>query len=243
MSKAPTATEYQLATGFLKRRLRTLGISYAELAQGVGLSESGLKKILNARDASFGRLSKICRYAGLSLGELLKEGEGEVLELSYSDAQEQALLAKPELFRFYWCLVYERAPLQELREDFGINESFRLLRELDRLQLLKLLPGDRVRLPPVRPVRWVGKGPLVRELYKKWSRRMVDELATPDESPGAYFLLRYLKMSAQSYDDFLSALRRLEEDFVRRAVREMRTQSVGLRHVRWMTCVDQRRFV
>jgi hypothetical protein len=168
-----------------------------------------------------------------------------MFELRYTSAQQEFLVKEPRALRLYWALVYERRPLAEAQKlaGLGARELFSTLRRLDQLRLLELLPGDRLRIPAVRQVRWVGGGPLVEKLYREWSANFLRAVAGPEVPPGELFLIRYFRCSRRTVDELNAALRDLEREFVRRAIREMRTEAPDLVHLRWMSAVDQRSFL
>jgi transcriptional regulator with XRE-family HTH domain len=240
-----TLTEYQVATHQLKLALKRQRLTYRDLAKRLSLSESGVKKILTASDGSFQRVAEICDVLGLSMRELLVGDDEAMLELAFTPAQQEGLLRDPRALRLYWALVYERRPLAEAQKASGIpaRDLFPALRKLDRLGLLELLPGDRVRVPAVRQVRWVGGGPLVDKLYREWSANFLRAVAKPQSGPGELFLTRYFRASQRTVDELIAALRDLEAEFVRRATREMRTEAPELVHLRWMSAVDQRSYL
>lgn len=235
--------EYELSVAKLKRALKEQKISYKELAAGIGLSESGIKKILGAKDGSFQRLVQIASYAGLRLFDLIEESDADVINVKFSEKQELFFLANPRAFEVFWRLVYERESLETIELQLGKKESFKILRQLDSLGLIQLLPEGRVRVPTIRPIRWSGNGPFVRKLYRDWSRKMVDELARPGLEPGSIFLFRYIKMMPETYEDFLRALRGIENEFMAKGIREMQAGKKELHHVRWMTAADRKSFV
>lgn len=238
-------TEYEAATASIKSHLKRQGITYRALAKKLGLSESGVKKILTAEDGSFQRLATICDWIGLSMRELLSAQDESVFDLEYSPAQQEYLAGNARAFRLYWALVYERRPLPEAEKIAGLpaKESFAVLRRLDQLSLLELLPGGRVKVPPVRLVRWVGGGPLVERLYREWSARFLERVARPDPPPGSLFQARYFRATERTLQDLMDALRDLETEFVRRATREMRTEAPGLVHLRWLSAVDNKSYL
>jgi len=235
--------EYRAAIEALKRVLKERGLTYRELAKGIGLSESGVKKIFLAQDGSFQRLAQICRYVGLSLAEIVEDKR--VVDVGFTNEQQKAFLKEPGLFSFYWLLVYERRPLLEVQQELKLNkaETFRLARKLDLLGLIRLLPGDRLRLPTVKAVRWTGDGEFIRTIYRNWSRAFIDALAKPVHQEGELFIFRYLQMTKKTYGEFLSALHTLESEFTRRSIHEMRTVPKGLEHVRWLVAADTRSYV
>jgi transcriptional regulator with XRE-family HTH domain len=243
MTQGPN--DYQLATQALKVILRAQKVTYRELAKAIGLSESGIKKVLSAKDGSFQRLAQMGRYVGASINELLDQRSSHMTEVTFSPEAQAEFLEDPELFQFYWLLVYERMSLEDLSKARSISEKdrFKYLRKLDRLRLLMLLPDGRVRIPPVQQIRWVGDGPLIRKLYREWSTRMIQNVARPDLEPGKLFIVRYFKASAKTHADLLRAQTELEAEFVRRAIQDMRTEAEDLEHLRWVVGIDQQSFI
>lgn len=235
--------EYRIAITTLKKVLKERGLTYRELGDGIGLSESGVKKIFAAQDGSFQRLVEICRFIGVSLMEIINDEQ--VIDVSFSQEQQKSLSEDPMLFYFYWQLVYERRPIAFAKQFFKLSDSdaFRLLRKLDVLNLIKLLPGDRIRLPSVKAVRWTGDGKFVQKIYRSWSRLLVDNVTKPNRAEGDFFLLRYLQMKKGTYAEFIAAIKALEDEFVRRSIYEMRIESNNLEHVRWLVALDNRSFV
>jgi len=241
--KTKEPNEYRAAIGNLKQALKQRELTYRELAKGIGLSESGVKKIFSARDGSFQRLAQICRYIGLSLNELIEDNR--TLSVEFTAEQQKEFLKNPKLFQYYWLLVYERLSQSSLQTNLQLSkaEAFRLARKLDILGLIKLLSGDRMRLPSIKAVRWIGEGEFLSNLYRNWSRALVDDVAKPEITNGEFFLLRYLQMTPKTFAEFIAAQRALEEEFVRRSIQEMRVQPTGLEHVRWLMAADNRSFV
>lgn len=236
-------TEYRLAISRLKLALKERTLTYRELAAAIGLSESGIKKIFAAKDGSFQRLVEICRYIGISITELLEDTR--TLNVGFTEQQQKEFLKQPILFHYYWLLVYERRHQNELQKDLQLSkaESFRIARKLDHLGLIKLLPGDRIRLPSIKAVRWGGDGEFLRKLYHNWSLALINDVTKTQKKSGEVFLLRYFQMTAKTFAEFTEALQTIEDEFVRRSIHEMRLQSAGLEHVRWLVAADNRSFV
>ncbi len=167
----------------LKRILRARGITYAKLAPRLGLSESGLKKIFALEDCSLSRLQSICDAAGISLSEIFEVASATPIEqVTLTQAQQEALLAKPLLLAVFWKLTVERWAVKRIARTFRIDDRAlsRLLGELDRHELIVLeQPGDRVRLRHGDHVRWIPEGPLLERLHDLWGR---DLLARSEKS-------------------------------------------------------------
>jgi len=242
---AGTRSEYEIATDSLKLALKRQKLTYKDLAAKLALSESGVKKIFSAADGSFQRIAQICEVLGLSMRELLSANEESIFELSYTQAQQNYLVENAKAFLLYWAIVYERRPLAEAEKLAGIGskESFSLLRKLDQLHLLELLPEGKVRAPAVRQLRWVGGGPLVKKIYREWSKKILDNVAMPDPGPNSLFHIRYFRASERTLQDLMGAFRDLEVEFVRRATKEMRSEDPNLVHLRWLCAVDNSSFL
>lgn len=237
-------TEYEVAMEAVKAALKRQKITYREMARRLKISESGLKKILSGKDGSFQRLAEICQELGLSLSDLLA-GEDHTQEITFTSAQQEYLMGNTAALRLYWALVYERRSLPEAERLAGLNgkEVFSALRKLDQLGLLELLPESRLRVPAVRPVRWVGDGPLIRKLHREWSAGFVKSLARPTPEAGELFISRYFRASRRTVEELQAALRDLEAEFLRRAIREMRSESPDLVHLRWVSAVDDKSYL
>lgn len=239
--KAPN--DYKLAIQKLKATLKDRGMTYRELGQEIGLTESGVKKIFLAQDGSFLRLSQIAKFLGLSMTELVSDQR--VTHVGFSEKQQNEFLNNPLLFKLFWLLVYERADIASAKKELGLtnSESFKLIRKLDLLGLVKLLPGERVIVPSVRAVSWKGKGKFIEKLYQDWATRLVSQIAKAESEQDELFILRYVQMTPKTYNEFVIAQRSLEAEFMRRSVREMQLRPHDLKHVRWLVATDNNSFV
>jgi transcriptional regulator with XRE-family HTH domain len=83
----------------VKVALRTRGITYAQLAGRIGLSEASVKRVLSRGTLSLRRLEQICDAIGTSVPEmaqLMRGSSAERVEELTLD-QEKALAADPRL--------------------------------------------------------------------------------------------------------------------------------------------------
>jgi transcriptional regulator with XRE-family HTH domain len=239
----PDLTEFQIVTKNFKRSLKEQKITYRQLAKEIGLSESGVKKILSAKDGSFQRLTQLCQAVGLSIYELIDDSQN--VEVRFSEDQQRAFLNDRVLLQIYWLLAYERQSSELVQKKLNLTykELFQRLRKLDALKLLRLLPKDRLQLPVIRAVNWAGEGEFFTKIYREWSRNLLESVAKPKTNPDEFFLLRYLPMTQNTYKEFNLALLTLEEEFIRRSIQEMKTKGSQTKHVRWMVVADRRSFV
>lgn len=209
----------------LKRLMKRRQLTYRELAEKVGLSESGVKKLMTGSDLSIVRLSQICEALDIRLLEFTQSLEVRDFEdTNFSEDQQREMLRQPELFFLYWKLVFERCPLAMVKQELDFDSELlqKLLLRLDKLNLIKVFSAEKIQLPKLRPIRSFGEGELVDTVYRDWSSALLQHLASGEQRNDGYFLLRGLKMRAESFQSLLQGLRELEEEFVNRAIREMK---------------------
>jgi len=148
----------------LKRRLKLEGMTYAQLARQIGLSEASVKRLFSQGRFSLQQLLQCCAALGTDLGSLCQRQQARAIEnRELTVAQEKALAADPRLLLIFHLLM-QGWSLPDMAREYGFKGAERtlLLAQLDRLTLIELLPGDRVRLRVPRDFRWRTQGPLRR---------------------------------------------------------------------------------
>ncbi|MDD4976922.1 MAG: helix-turn-helix transcriptional regulator, partial [Bacteriovorax sp.] len=161
----------------LKRIIKTQGFSYKELALALRMSESGFKKLINSEDCSLGKIEKICKFVGIRITDLFQSIEKlQLEEVSFNPKQETYFSTHRVAFLLFWLLVYERRSLVESQTLLKLEDKkmWSHLRKMDALNLLKVLPGDRLGLPHPRGIKWVGRTKFVNSLYVKWGHSLLN---------------------------------------------------------------------
>lgn len=234
----------------VKLALKKAGLTYVELAKEMKMSESGFKKLINGQDCSLAKLEQICKIVGLRVSDLFRAVEGKELKaVAFNQNQEEYFQKNPKGFLLYWLLAYERRELRESNILLSLDEkaAWLILRKLDGLGLLKILPGDRLSLPQPRGIKWTGSSAFIIDLYRRWCSALINDslerLAAKSEDRDHYFAIRYFKMSENTWREFLLDLANLELEYANKATAEMRLNATKLGHVRWVTAVDNRSWI
>ena len=84
--------------GVLKQVLKSRGVTYAEIARRLGMSEASIKRVFAKGSFTLERLDKICDVLGIEITDLAKMVEHEserVVQLTLQ--QEKAIVADPKL--------------------------------------------------------------------------------------------------------------------------------------------------
>ncbi len=150
----------------LKLHFKARGMTYAEVALALGVSEATVKRIFSTRDCSMARFSELCDLVQVDVAELARTGPREsrlLTELNWQ--QEEELVADEKLFLTAVCALNQMS-LDDVVGTFRIerSECIALLLRLERLGILELHPGDRIRVGVARTFAWIPNGPIMRHV-------------------------------------------------------------------------------
>ena len=146
----------------VKQQLKRAGITYQMLGERIGLSESAVKQMFAAGNFSLKRLDEVCAALDTDIGEIVTQcmADRERIEMLAEDLEVE-LVKDVKLLLVAYCLVNNWSVEEILqRYDISNNEMVRLLARLDRMKLIELLPGNRVRLLITNGFRWQTNGPI-----------------------------------------------------------------------------------
>ena len=148
----------------LKRELRGRGITYAQVARKLGLSEASVKRMFSRKDFSLKRLDQVCQLAGSEFSDLartLYQEESLISQLTLE--QEKEIVASPKLFLVAVC-VLNHVGFDQITAAYDVSkaECIQLLARLDRLGFIQLQPNNRIKLLVSRTFSWLPDGPIQR---------------------------------------------------------------------------------
>jgi DNA-binding Xre family transcriptional regulator len=152
----------------LKRSLRSRGMTYADLARAVRLSEASIKRIFAQETFSLARLEQICAALGMSIAEAVRmsapqASPGQQLTLE----QEEVLASDPRTLATFYLLLNGRTAAHIAREiGLGDRDLRRTLVRLDSVKLIELQPKLKARLRTSNVIAWRPNGP-VRRTYEQ----------------------------------------------------------------------------
>jgi DNA-binding Xre family transcriptional regulator len=213
----------------LKHATKARGWRHRDLAAALNMSESGLKKSLSGPDMPLSRLMAICATINIELGDLLAAANAQRGHLRLTAEQEAFFVRSPATFHVFRGLLDHDLDVPTVESRLGLDRaSMRIyLGELSQLDLLTLLPDDRVRLSTPGP----------------WSLKMSSALGAVVIADVQQTLLRHAqihhaqrgaeqelgmgqyRLSPDSLADFRAEMRALLESYARRARVDALTES------------------
>ncbi len=196
----------------LKRLLKAGGVTYAALAPQLGLSEATIKRMFSRRDMTLERLEQVCAVLDIGLAELAREAGQKRAALAELDAEvERALVDDPALLLALYLVLSRWTQAEVLaRYRFTEVEWTHLLTRLDRLGVIELQPGNRVRLLTARNFRWRIDGPMQRFFQQ---RLLPAYFAASFAQPQERIVLLSGMVSPESADRMQARLNELAEQF------------------------------
>ena len=148
----------------LKKALKVRGLTYRQVADRLDLSESAVKQMFANGNFSLRRLDQLCEVAEIDLAELVDRSQEQHKRIEKLPLEfEKEIVADPKLLLVTYCLInYWR--FDEIVERYAITraEGLGYLRRLDRMKIIEVLPGDRVRLLVANNFAWRRNGPMER---------------------------------------------------------------------------------
>ena len=161
-------TQTRLIVDTLKQELRKQGINYRQVAQTLDLSEASIKRLFAESSFTLSRLEQICELLNLEVADLIHQMEKNV-ELTHQLTLEQEveLVSDIKLLLMAYFLMNKLEFAEIIRiYDISETEGIRLLAKLDRMKIIELQPGNRVKLMIARNFSFRPGGP-IQTFYEK----------------------------------------------------------------------------
>lgn len=206
----------------LKRELKGQGLTYADLAERVGLSESSIKRMFSSSRLSLERLEALCHAAGMEISDLVaRMGADRKRVALLSEEQEREIADNPRLL-LVAISVLNLWTFEEILATYELSEHevIQLLARLDRLDIIELLPLNRFKLVVASDFRWRTNGPIQRFFRKEVQPAFMKSTFS---NPGEKLLFRSGMLSRGSNASFQKKMDRLVAEFS-----ELHEEDIGL---------------
>ncbi|MDV2077894.1 helix-turn-helix domain-containing protein [Marinobacter xestospongiae] len=195
----------------LKRALKEHGLTYQQVAEALSLSEASVKRLFSERQFSLKRLDQVCGLMGLEISDLVRRLEPEPRIDQLTTEQEKELVSDNALLLIAICAL-NRWTLPQILENYTLDEPtiIRCLARLDRMGLVELLPGNRIKALISHDFHWLRNGP-IQTFFE--SQVQADFFECRFNRPGELRLFLNGMLSTRNNDVMQQKLRRLALDF------------------------------
>jgi DNA-binding Xre family transcriptional regulator len=196
----------------LKKELKSADMTYAQLAQALGMAESSVKRMLAKGDMPLSRIDAICRALKLDFSELARRiAEAQPLLKELTLEQERAVVADKKLLLCAIC-VLSQWTVEQITGAYRMSEAecIKAFAQLDRIGIIELRPMNRYRLKLAKTFRWRPHGP-VMDFFRE--HVVLDYYSGGFDKPGEGLLLVHGSVSRATAPMFFERLQRVAQDF------------------------------
>jgi transcriptional regulator with XRE-family HTH domain len=163
VSKSDTvSTEIVQLVATIKRELKAQGLTYKEVGRALKLSEASVKRVFASERFTVARLAQVSQLLGMTLAELLQESTSSLPPLDILSREQEAQLVSDDKLLLVAVCSLNHWSLADITSVYAIpkQEAVKRLRILDRMGIIELLPGDRIRRRAKRDFDWILNGPI-----------------------------------------------------------------------------------
>ncbi len=164
----------------LKETLRARGLRYRDVAAALDVSEATVKRYLAGKGLTLTVMDALCRIAGTSISHLADAlAQGGSTRPTQLSAEQETGLVHDLSAAFVFYLLRSRWNADDIAAELGLApaEIYLRLRRLERLGLIDVLPGNRVKVLTARHLDWHPDGPARRAIDRSL-RHVFDAMAT-----------------------------------------------------------------
>ncbi len=152
----------------LKQALRAKRFTYADIARELEMSEANIKRLFACERFTLERLEEICRLIDMELSDLFQLHELSQQRISQLTKEQEVELMDDRLLFMVAVCVRNHLDFDTIVSHYHISELelVQKLAKLDRLKVIDLLPGNRIKLRVAENFHWIPNGPIERFFEK-----------------------------------------------------------------------------
>ena len=196
----------------LKAVLKSSRITYACVADGMGLSESSVKRKFSRQEFTLAELDRICALCAMDISDLVKLMEQRQGRLQALTAPQEREIASDIRLLVITVCVLNKWEFNNIIEFyvFDEHELVQMLAQLDRLKIIELQPGNRIKLLVAPNFGWLPNGPIEQVFLRAIQQ---DFFAARFEQDDHQLLVLNGMLTQASNAEFRKKMERLAREF------------------------------
>jgi transcriptional regulator with XRE-family HTH domain len=186
----------------LKSELRAAGVTYADLADALGMSESSVKRVFAKADMPLSRIDEMLRVLKMDFAELARKvADAQPLSRQLTVEQESAVVADRRLLLLAICCLSQWS-FEAMTKEYAFSdaECIKYLAQLDRF-------------------RWLPHGPVMTYFREHVA---ADYLSGGFDGEGELIMLVHGEITPSLAASLVERLRRVGQDFAQAHLAEQR---------------------
>lgn len=221
----------------LRDVLKSKNFTYAMLAQQLEVSEVTVKRIFSNQNCNLQTIFKICDLVGISFFDLAAlSNQEQELDYVLTADQEKFFADNPALFGILRALHRGTNPTILAKQwNLTPQKFFRILRKLEKLQLLEVLPENQVKMKIAGNIRFQHQGPLARKILRPQILQFLDHVDNVLKNKDVCLHSAEVELSPAHISEFVEEIHALGAKYRARAFRDKNLLSADrLKSVRWL---------
>lgn len=206
----------------LKKALKSHGLTYAQVANHLDLTEASVKRLFSEQQISLQRLEQICHLMQLEISDLVQLMNEQQPQLQQLTQEQEEEITRDLTLLLVTVCVLNRWTMEEMLDWYKISEHecLQKLVKLDKLKLIELLPRNKIKLRVATNFGWRDGGPIQQFFQEKIAQEF---FKTRFDNRDEYLLVLNGMLSPASHNEFQRKLKRVAREFD-----ELNNQDTGL---------------
>jgi len=195
----------------LKMHLKARGLTYVDVARSLKISEATVKRIFSKRNCTLDRLNSICELLQVDLAELARGMPRESRLINrLTPEQEEELMSDPALM-LVAVSALNQMRIDEITGTYKLDQAqcIALLLRLERIGILELHEGNRIRLRISRTFSWIPDGPIMRYVRSQTA----DFFDYGFDAPGELMRMISVRISAEAQVALLRQVEHIAREY------------------------------
>ncbi|MES2822210.1 MAG: helix-turn-helix transcriptional regulator [Pseudomonadota bacterium] len=196
----------------LKKALKAHGLTYAEVANSLGITEASVKRLFSEQTISLQRLEQICQIMALEISDLVQMMNEQQPRLQHLTVAQEEEITKDLVLLLITVSVLNRWTLPDIIAFYKLSEGdcIQKLARLDKLKIIELLPKNKIKLLVAANFSWLDNGPIQRFFQEKIAQEYFKtEFKNDDEC----LVVLNGMLSQQSNGEFQRKIKKLAREF------------------------------
>lgn len=196
----------------LKQALKTHRITYADIAVKLGMSEANIKRMFASRRFTLDRLEAICALLQFELSDLFHLYEESRQRITTLTREQEKQLVSDLSLLLVAVSVRNRLSFDDIVNHYNITptDCIRQLAKLDKLKIIDLLPGNRIKLRIDEHFHWLPNGPIERFYEKQIQNQFLKASFNGDQEERLFL---YGLLGESSTQVMINKMKSLEQEF------------------------------
>lgn len=150
--------------GVLKQALKSHRLTYADVGKALEMSEANVKRLFATNRFTLNRLEEICQIMQMELSDLFELYDNSRQRIAQLTHAQETELIRDEKLLIVAIAVRNQFSFADILSYYQLTEveCIQCLAKLDRLKIIDLLPGNRIKLRVAEDFRWLADGPIER---------------------------------------------------------------------------------